>query len=145
MEMRKILPAVAALIQSDDGNVLLQRRKDSNRWGLIGGHVEFGETVEEAMLREVFEETGCRSEVLRCIGVYSSPKSQQYEREDGIVQYVTLYFEVSLLNEPDLLFTCNETCELKFFEVTKLPDEMLKMDPNWIKDALNKEGTFFIR
>lgn len=45
----QILPAVAAAIFNDKGEVLLQRRRDVNQWCIISGHVEFGETVEEAI------------------------------------------------------------------------------------------------
>jgi len=41
---------------------------------LPGGHVELGETMEAAMLREFHEETGLRVEVERIVGVYSDPK-----------------------------------------------------------------------
>src|SRR2546427_12211147 len=41
---------------------------------LPGGHVELGETMEAAMLREFHEETGLRVEVERIVGVYSDPR-----------------------------------------------------------------------
>jgi 8-oxo-dGTP pyrophosphatase MutT (NUDIX family) len=54
---KQILPAVAAVIFNDNGEVLLQKRKDVNKWCIISGHVEFGETIEAAILREIEEET----------------------------------------------------------------------------------------
>ena len=73
MMRKEILPAVSAIILNENGEVLMQRRMDTKKWCIISGHVEFGESVEEAMIREVFEETNVKSEVLRLIGVYSSP------------------------------------------------------------------------
>lgn len=70
---RQILPAVAAAIFNDKGEVLLQKRKDVNQWCIISGHVEFDETIEEAMLREIEEETNTKARIIRFIGVYSSP------------------------------------------------------------------------
>lgn len=52
-----ILPAVAAIVFDNKGRILLQKRRDVGQWGLIGGHVEFGETVEQAIYREIQEET----------------------------------------------------------------------------------------
>ena len=75
---KQILPAVAAAIFNDNGEILLQKRKDVNKWCIISGHVEFGETIEEAILREIEEETNTKAKIIRFIGVYSSPGSQTY-------------------------------------------------------------------
>src|SRR5687767_13917277 len=93
---KEIRPAVAAVIFNERGEVLLQKRRDVNKWCIISGHVEFGESVEEAMLREISEETNTRANIVRLIGVYSSPQSQTYTYADRTVQYVTSYFEARL-------------------------------------------------
>jgi 8-oxo-dGTP diphosphatase len=61
----------------EDGKVLLVRRKNPPFAGMLalpGGFLEYGkESVEQAVVREVFEETGLRTSVMRIIGVYSRP------------------------------------------------------------------------
>lgn len=60
---RPVLGAIAVVYQ--DGNVILvQRGKDPNRgfWGFPGGHVELGETLQDAAIRELCEETGVIAE-----------------------------------------------------------------------------------
>ena len=60
-----------------DGNVLLIERRRSPHEGefaLPGGFVQIGETVMDAVLREVREETGIDARVVRLVGVYSDPK-----------------------------------------------------------------------
>ncbi len=59
------------------GGIVLVRRKNEpfkGHYALPGGIVEYGETVEEAVIREVHEETGLECEVKRLVGVYSDPE-----------------------------------------------------------------------
>jgi 8-oxo-dGTP diphosphatase len=141
----QILPAVAAAIFNEKGEILLQKRKDVNQWGLISGHVEFGETVEAAVLREIEEETSVPAVVTRFIGVYSSPASQTYTYPGRTVQYITSYFEARLSGDIQPGFSNDETLELQFFQPHHLPGNLAMMSPHWLADALNKSETAFIR
>lgn len=142
---QQILPAVAAAIFNDKGEILLQKRKDVNQWCIISGHVEFGETIEEAMLREIEEETDAKASIVRFIGVYSSPVSQTYRYKDRTVQYVTSYFEATLTSDIPANFSNNETTELRFFKPDDMPVDMALINANWLSDALNTEEMVFIR
>ncbi len=60
-DWRNPAPAVGCAILRD-GNVLLSRRAGppkKGQWDLVGGFIEAGETPDEAVRREVLEETGC--------------------------------------------------------------------------------------
>ena len=70
----RIVPAVTAVVQDDEGRVLLIHRTDNDRWALPGGTMELGESVRTTIVREVQEETGITVEVLGLIGVYSDPR-----------------------------------------------------------------------
>ncbi|EKN42356.1 MutT/nudix family protein, partial [Clostridium botulinum CFSAN001627] len=72
-QVKEICPGVAIVIFNDKKQVLLQKRSDVCLWGIPSGHVEPGETVTNAAIREVLEETGLDVEVVRFIGVYSDP------------------------------------------------------------------------
>lgn len=141
----KILPAVAAAIFNDKGDVLLQKRKDVNKWCIISGHVEFGETVEAAILREINEETNIEGKLLRFVGVYSSPESQTYYYPQETVQYVTSYFVAKLNSEIEATFSNDETKELRYFPVDAVPGEMATINSHWLNDALNDTGKIFFR
>ena len=67
---------VDAVILCDNDSIILIKRKNSpykGFWALPGGFVEYGETVESAVLREVTEETGLSVDLNEISGVYSDP------------------------------------------------------------------------
>lgn len=140
-----ILPAVAAAIFNEQGEILLQRRRDVGKWCVISGHVEFGETVEEAILREIEEETNAKAAIVRFIGVYSTPDFSTYTYVNKTVQYVISYFEARLRSSLAMDFSNNETQELKFFFPNDIPEDMALINPYWLSDALDKKGSTFIR
>lgn len=141
----QILPAVAAAVFNDSGEILLQKRADVNQWCILSGHVEFGETVEQAILREVKEETNVEGRISRFIGIYSSPASQTYHYQDRSVQYITSYFEVQLQHDLDLDFSNQETKELRFFALNDLPADLAQISEYWLSDVLDKGQTVFVR
>lgn len=141
----QILPAVAAAIFNNKGEILLQKRKDVNKWCIISGHVEFGETIENAILREIEEETNTKASIVRFIGVYSSPESQTYNYADRTVQYITSYFEARLTHDISPNFSNNETQELQFFTPGHLPKDMALINDHWLADAMDKKEMVFVR
>ena len=66
-----ILTFAGGCIFNEKGEVLLQRRGNSNKWGFPGGAIEIGETPQMAAIREAKEETGLDVEVGRIIGVFT--------------------------------------------------------------------------
>lgn len=83
------LRCAGALIVDDQGRIFVQRRSMDRRlfpgaWDVVGGHLEPGETVEEALRREVREETGWTvSHVLATVGEYA------YTGDDGLARLET--------------------------------------------------------
>ena len=80
-----MVPAVSAVVIDDAGRVLLHCRRDNGLWALPGGAVEVGESVGEAVVREVQEETGYQVEPMYVVGVYSDPK-HVFAYDDGEVR-----------------------------------------------------------
>lgn len=69
------------IIINDKGQILLMRRSAGSKtfpncWGHVAGWMEWGETVEEALKREVMEEIGVEIEVLRFTGRYYDTKNR---------------------------------------------------------------------
>ena len=70
---RNPLPTVDIIIETGLGIVLILRRNPPPGWAIPGGFIDYGESAEEAAVREAFEETGLRVELTRLLGVYSKP------------------------------------------------------------------------
>lgn len=140
-----IVPAIAAIVFNEANEVLLQKRRDTGKWCVISGHVEFGESLEQAVHREIMEEINTPAEIVRFIGIYSSPQHQIYVYEDKKIQYVLAYFEVKLQQRIADSFSSDETLELKYFNINDLPPDMDKINPHWLEDALSKSRKIFVR
>lgn len=65
--------AVSAFVQDSDGRILMIHRTDNDLYSIPGGGLEAGETVTEAVVREVHEETGIDVHVTSLIGIFSNP------------------------------------------------------------------------
>jgi len=70
------IPTVDAIIHRYSSILLVKRKKDpyKNCFALPGGFVNEGETIEEAILGEVYEETSLEVYTIDILGVYSDPK-----------------------------------------------------------------------
>ncbi|MCX7613753.1 MAG: NUDIX domain-containing protein [Caldimicrobium sp.] len=71
---RNPIPAVDLIIEYQGGIVLIDRKNPPLGLALPGGFVEYGETLEEAAIREAKEETNLEVELLKILGCYSDPK-----------------------------------------------------------------------
>lgn len=142
----EICPAVAVIIfDRKREKVLLQKRTDVGLWGLISGHVEPGENITSAAIREVREETGLSAKITRMIGVYSDPESQIFNYPNGkTTHFVTTYFEAEADDGP-LSCRSPETLALNYFPVDDMPEDLLPMSPYWLTDALSSREKPFVR
>jgi len=76
MKTDKPVLMVDAIIEKEEEIVLVKRKSNpfKGMLALPGGHVEYGETIEEAVRREIKEETSLDIELIDILGVYSDPK-----------------------------------------------------------------------
>lgn len=140
-----IAPGVTAVIFNEAGEVLLVERMDNGLWGLPSGHVEMAETVTQAIMREIEEETGLRVAVRKLVGVYSEPATQVFSYPSGQrTHFITLCFLCSITGGR-LRADQSEISRADFFAIGQLPAQLMKMHPQWLKDALRNSDLAFIR
>ena len=85
-----------------DGKLLLERRRDSDTWGLVGGGCKKWEEPEQAMAREVYEELGLRipKERFQKLKVYGNPGRVAAFRDGSIWRMVIVVYKLELTEEP---------------------------------------------
>jgi 8-oxo-dGTP pyrophosphatase MutT (NUDIX family) len=127
--------SATAFIRDAAGRVLLQQRSDNGFWNLPGGGLELGESVAQACVREVREETGLIVEIVRLIGVYSAPEITTMSYPDGrVIQYVTNLFECRVVGGK--LEVDAESLALDWFNPLKLPEPFSPNHVPRLQDAL---------
>jgi 8-oxo-dGTP pyrophosphatase MutT (NUDIX family) len=111
---------VSALIEQD-GRLLLERRSDNGQWGLIGGGVESDESLDQALRREVPEETGLTITSYTLFGTFSDPSRIGSFANGDVVRFVVLVYRAEV--EGFSALACSdESLELGFFTRAELAD-----------------------
>jgi len=115
------------IIFSKDDQVLLVKRRDVPVWVLPGGGIEENESIEDATIREILEETGFHVKVKRKVGKYL-PVNR--------LARITHLFECEIIKgNPTIGFESKEVC---FFPIKKLPKLIPPPHDEWIDDSLKK-------
>ena len=106
-----------------NGKILLEKRRDCDIWGLVGGGVKKYETELQAITREIYEELGLRipQEKLSKLAVYGEPGRIAAYQDGSIWRMVIVVFGLELEAEPVMTISA-ESRELRFFTKEELKD-----------------------
>src|SRR5271167_4924204 len=107
--------AVNAIVFNEQRQVLLVKRTDNGLWCIPGGHVDLGETLVQACLRELVEETGLTGEVIRLAGIYSDPKNSLHIAQGSEWHTVCVTFLCKIIG--GTITSSEETSEIRYFDV----------------------------
>ena len=125
--MRNQIPIVVAVVLNEQGQLLIAKRIDKEipaadgLWELIGGKIDYGERPEDAVVREVKEESGLNIEVVKLLPqVFTNfwTKSNGDEIQVIIVSYLCKIIGGELHTEN----FDSEVAELKFISTEELPN-----------------------
>lgn len=118
---------VDAVIRRGDEVLLIKRKNPPHGWALPGGFVEVGESVEAAVVREAWEETGLHIRDLRLIGIYSDPA------RDPRFHTASAAFSAVADGEP---VGQDDAAEARFFPLDGLPTDIAFDHRTIIEDAV---------
>lgn len=108
---------VRAFILNQKKQVLLVKEKRNDEWSLPGGYGEIGYSLNDNILKEIFEETGHQARILRLLAVFDTNHWQPQAS-----QYYKFVFYARIL---DGVFQENiETSEIRYFSVDELPESL---------------------
>ena len=106
-----------------NGKLLLEKRRDSDIWGLVGGGCKKYETGRDAIAREAYEEMGVRiqKDKFQKLAVYDNPGRIAAYRDGSIWRMVIVVYGYDFPEEP-MLRISSESKELRFFDKEEIAD-----------------------
>ena len=107
----RLVVIALVIIRQDDSALLVRQNYGDRYWSLPGGMMELGESIDQAAIREVREETGLDVRLKRVVGLYSKPG------EDSLA----VTFEGQIVGGA-LRQVTNETSECRYFPFDHLPE-----------------------
>lgn len=114
-----MLSAGSTVVVIKDNKILLNLRSDTNTWGIPGGAIELGETLEETATRELKEETNLDCNSFTLLNVFSGKDFYfKYPNGDELYSVVALYLANNVSGE--LKITDGESFKLDYFSKNNL-------------------------
>lgn len=113
----------ANAILTCNGKLLMEKRRDSDIWGLVGGGCKKWETGRDAIARETFEELGIRvpKDAFEKLAVYDNPGRIAAYRDGSIWRMVIVVYGYDFPEEPEMRISA-ESKDLRFFSKEEIKD-----------------------
>ncbi|MBU1599338.1 NUDIX hydrolase [bacterium] len=129
--MKHPYPTVDIIIKIHNGILLIKRKNPPFGWALPGGFVDYGESLEDAAVREAKEETGLDVELLSQFHTYSDPNRDQR------MHTISTVFIAKAEGEPK---PGDDAKDLAIFQKDSLPEEMAFDHRKILEDYEGKKG-----
>ena len=109
------------IVTNDKNEILLNLRRDTGTWGVIGGGMELGESMEQTAARELWEEAGLKAERFELLDVLSGEELYfRYPNGDETYTVIVLYKALGISGK--LQINDDESRALGFFALDDLPE-----------------------
>lgn len=122
--------------------ILLEKRSDCKKWGLIGGEVETGESVEDTALRECLEETSINLKIedLKLFGIYSDINEYRVIKyPDNCFHAIDLIYSYELKVDNLSIKKSKESIAISFFSIDSLPKDIVPPAKKPLNDFLKSK------
>ncbi|HBJ2620366.1 hypothetical protein SR42_11290 [Clostridium botulinum] len=142
--VNSIIAAASAIVTDKAGRIVMHKRVDNKLWSLVGGAMEYGESISDTIRREIKEETGLEVQIIRIIGVYTNP-NHIIEYSDGEVrQQFSICFHCKIISGN--IQVSDESLEVRLFSKEELKSvDMHQAQRVRIEDYFANEEIAFIR
>lgn len=124
--INSVVPSVVAIVQDDEGRVLMIHKTDNDKWALPGGGHEPGESITQTVVREVKEETGYLVEVETMTGIYTNPNHVMAYDDGEVRQQFSIAFRARLIGGHKR--TSSESSEVEWLTPEQI--EQLDLHPS---------------
>lgn len=132
------------MVLDHTGRVLLHYRRATGGWAPPSGAVEPGESLTQALHREILEETSLHIRIQRVVGIYSEPDEQVVRYSDGrVIHFVTAVFLCKPVD--GVLRGSSEGVEWAWYRPQEFPVGVLPYGRRWLQDALDVDALFILR
>lgn len=124
---KKFTVSVGAVVTNERNQVLLLDHvfRPGSGWGIPGGFIEHGEQIDEAIKRELLEETGLEIENINILRVHTNKRHLEF------------LVRATAKGTPEVKSI--EIKSLDWFEKDELPEKMSKGQKEIIREVLSKE------
>lgn len=93
-----LVPSVTAAVRDASGRMLMIHKIDNDLWALPGGGMDLGESVADAAVREVQEETGVKVELTGLVGIYTDPGHVMAYDDGEVRQEFSVCFHATVID-----------------------------------------------
>ena len=126
------VPTVDIIIEVDGKIVLIRRKNEPYGWAIPGGYIDYGESAENAAVREAKEETSLDVKLKGLLGVYSDPD------RDPRGHTITTVFIAEAKGKPK---AADDAVEIGLFDKDNLPEPIVFDHKKILQDYFSKYGT----
>lgn len=118
-----IMVGATMLLINQNEELLMMKRTDNHFWGVPGGSLELGESLEACVRREILEEVGINIEHLQLFGVYSGEELHYtYPNKDEVYNVSVAY--LSRIENDVIKLDLNEHSAYRFIKLDEIPEDV---------------------